>query len=248
MDQTEPVFPPLLNGVQVAATTSAFVAAVRKAVRGEVSAGDLVWSRGDDRMDVAIVLEPDVPAGRAALMLYTVMVALGDCFGALAPPEIGLYYKWPGKILVNSGEVGEARIAMAETRSGEPPTWLVVGVTLRLLPEAGEDEPGLNPDRTNLWEEGCGELTCLQLVESFSRHLLTWINTWEDDGFKPVHETWVARAQAFEGDYALDWNGARLSGRFMTLDEGGNMLLKTDDGTRSLDVMRAVEPAEAVLS
>ena len=48
-------------------------------------------------------------------------------------------------------------------------------------------------DRTALHEEGFGEVETLPLLESFIRHFLAWMNTWQDDGFDQVCAAWIAR-------------------------------------------------------
>ena len=40
------------------------------------------------------------------------MLAFGDAFGAIAPPEVALHFRWPSTLLVNGGIAGAARIAL----------------------------------------------------------------------------------------------------------------------------------------
>lgn len=72
------------------------------------------------------------------------------------------------------------------------PEWLVIGVEVPLA--LMEDEPGRAPDRTTLHQEGCGGIAAAQLIESWSRHILVWINYWLDDGMARLHSEWSARA------------------------------------------------------
>ena len=51
--------------------------------------------------------------------------------------------------------------------------------------------PGETPDVTALYDEGCAEVSPVQLVESWSRHMLTWLNRWQEDGNAPLHGEWM---------------------------------------------------------
>jgi hypothetical protein len=57
-----------------------------------------------------------------------------------------------------------------------------------------------------------------------SRHFLTWLRRWEEDGFRPVHDAWRARAEP-----AMTVGTAG----FVGLDEDGRALLKGPAGTRA---------------
>ena len=46
-------------------------------------------------------------------------------------------------------------------------------------------------DVTALYDEGCAEVGSVQLVESWSRHMLTWLNRWQEDGNGPLHAEWM---------------------------------------------------------
>lgn len=240
MHLPEPTFPPLLTGHPVKRPARPFAEAVDGARRGALGAGDMVWSRNASRLDCAIVLEPEVRRERALEMLYVAMVALGDALGAVAPPEVAVTYRWPQSILVNGGFVGDMPIAMAdETAADGAPAWLVIGAEIVLRDDSRRREPGHAPDRTTLYEEGCGEVTRTSLIESFCRHFLAWVHTWEEDGFAPAHRIWLGRAHDREAEVTIDCAGERLTGTFVGLDESGNLLLRTSAGVELVATERA---------
>lgn len=242
MSLPDPVFPPLLTGHAVTAPDRAFETAVAGAARGSLGAADLVWARDTSRLDCALVLEPDVDRARAAEMVFVAMVAFGDSFGAIAPPEIGLTYRWPMALCVNGARAGHVRAAMsAQDDADGHPHWMVVGLTLDIRRNHRDGEPGDAPDRTDLVEEGCAELTRTDLLESYARHLLTWIHTWQTDGFRPVHDLLLFRAEGYREPVRLEHAGEVQEGRFIGLDDRGNLLLETGEGTRMLDTLAAIE-------
>ncbi|MGD9868581.1 MAG: biotin/lipoate--protein ligase family protein [Hyphomicrobiales bacterium] len=225
----DPIFPPLLKGHPVESDQDAFETACGGAVSGRLGAGDVVWSRNPYTLDLAIVLEPDVPAATAVQMMPLLMVAVGDSIGALTPPQVGQTFTWPDIVRINGGEAGVVRGALPKDASPDTaPAWLVVGFGMRHMRGPKDPEPGEVPDITWLGEEGGGELTRTDMIESFCRHFLTWLNHWDDEGFKPVHESWTYRAEERGGDITVESGGESVTGAFVGLDDGGNLLVRRD--------------------
>jgi biotin-(acetyl-CoA carboxylase) ligase len=244
MQMPDPTFPPLLSGHAVKGKAAAFATACERAARGELGAGDVVWSRNAARVEAAIILEPEVGLETAAQMLPLCMVALGDCLGSLCPPQVAVTFLWPDVICLNGATAGKLRAAAAPAGEDGVPPWMVIGLELRHQREAGDPEPGETPGVTWLSEEGGGELTRTQIIESYCRHFLAWVNIWSDDGFKPVYDSWLYRAENAEGEVELTHAGERVSGTFLGLDEGGNLLVKDGEGrTRALYLAEVFEPA-----
>jgi hypothetical protein len=69
-------------------------------------AGEVFWSQAVDRLDLAVVLEPEVDEACALQVHFVLMVACGDAVGAIGPPELALQYRWPTAILANGAQVG----------------------------------------------------------------------------------------------------------------------------------------------
>lgn len=232
-DLAAPLLPPLITGHPVAASEDAVAAALAAVKAQTAGAGDLYWSEAVNRLDLALVLEPEVPAGRALQVHIAVMVALGDALGALGPPEAAVHYRWPSTVLINGAEAGWVHTALSGALNDEDvPAYMVTSVMLNIHP-AVTGEPGLTPGTTSLWDEGFSDSDRTRLIESLARHILTWIDTWETDGFGPVHEMWCGRAEGRDTD-------APGKGGFVGLDEDGNLLVREKDATAArllIDVM-----------
>jgi len=246
MHLPDPTFPPLLNGHDVPGTESAFAVACARASSRELGAGDIVWSRHASRIDIAIIMEPEVSLETAVQMLPLSMVAIGDCLGALTPPQVGQTFSWPGTIRVNGGLAGVMKAAAGGKRdAGSVPGWMVVGLWLRHLREDSDPEPGDVPDQTWLSEEGCEDLTRSEIIESYSRHFLTWLNSWNEDGFKSVHASWLYRAHENEEEISFELGGKSLTGVMSGLDDNGNLLYRDGDTTKSALLIDAFEFPES---
>ena len=221
----EPVFPPLLNGIAVEPGTDTVRVAIAAVMAGQAGAGDLYWSQSEDRLNMAIVLEPDVPLSRAAQVRHVLAVAFGDAFGAISPPEISIHYRWPGDLLVNGARAGAITLDLpAGLAADEVPAWMVLGLDVAITLDLSVENPGELPDSTTLHEEGAGEVTRTLLIESVSRHFLTWIDGWMNEGFKGVHENWLGRAAGSDEDITVSHAGTAVSGRVTGMDEDGNLL------------------------
>ncbi len=227
----DPQFPPLLNGVKVKGHPRPFDLALRDAKAKKASSGDFYWSPSERFLECALVLEPETHTTRSTHMLFAAMVAFGDSFGALGPPEVGVFYRWPHQFIINEAKIGSARIALPEgVGDDEVPDWLVAGIKIVLKGKDSDLNPGENMGQTNLLEEGIGDLTQRDLLESFSRHFLVWIHTWNDEGFKPVHENWLGRAEGHNEELTIKQGTKSYAGKYTGLDDDGNLLLKTPQG------------------
>lgn len=234
-----PSLPPLFRGE--ATGGDAFAVAVARG-RAGADPGLIVHRVRPDHLSAAIVLAPEVPLAAAMAMVFAAANGFADAFGALAPSEVAAQFDWPGGLRINGGRCGGFRAA-ASTRDPEAePDWLVIGLDLRFFAEAGH-EPGETPGETTLWEEGCGEIEPLRLLESWSRHMLVWIHHWLDEGMARLHENWRGRAFALGRDVMVTVAGERISGHFVGVDELGGMLLRQGGATRLLPLTLMLEEA-----
>ncbi|MGI9482604.1 MAG: biotin/lipoate--protein ligase family protein [Hyphomicrobiales bacterium] len=245
MHLPDPTFPPLLSGHAVKAPERAFESACAAAGFGDAGAGDVFWARDTAQMDWAIVLEPEVSAAQAQQMLILGQAAFADAFGAVAPPEVGVHFRWPGTVLINGAKAGIARICMGSDLEDGCPAWMVIGLSINIRRKGGTDEPGDVPDETDLMEEGCGDVDRTQLVESLSRHFMNRVHEWHEDGFRPAHETWTSKAENAGEEVELNWSGEKRAGTLLTIDDEGNLILKNDTQTIALALDEYVEHPEA---
>lgn len=243
MHQADPTFPPLLSGTGVEGDPGPFERACADAASSAAGAGAVYWDRSTSDLRFAVVLEPEVQTPQAMQMLFALMVAFGDAFGAIGPPEVGMFYRWPYGLVVNDALIGRMRTGLpAAAGRGDVPDWLVVGMDVGLKRTEHEIEPGHDLAHTTLEDEGCGDLTRTELIESICRHFLVWVHTWNEDGFKPVHDAWAVRAEGRENEVSVEHGGAQHTGRFLGIDDEGNMLLKPEDGSAlALSLLDVVE-------
>ncbi len=228
-----PQFPPLLSGRVVPKNTDPFDKAVSQAIAG-VDSGTIFYSEAGDTLRAALVLAPETPLEEAIQAVYVAQIGLAESLGALAPPEVPVFFQWPNRIKVNGAVCGGVRYAADVSDPKAPPSWLVIGIDVPFIPVS--DEPGNNPNETCLLEEGCSEVEPMALLESWAKHTLLWLTYFMDSGFERVHNEWRPRC---------DTLGKMIDqprpGVFVGLDEKGRMLLRQDVMTETVSLIEFAE-------
>ncbi len=235
-----PSFPPLITGEALAAGDP-FTKAVTRATLG-CDSGLLIHQVTADRVAGAIVFAPEVALERALAVLPACALGLQNALGALVPPEVAVGLGWDGTLFVNGAAAGRLRVAASAREPQAVPDWLVVGMEVALIP-AADQEGGRDVTRTSLIEEGCGDLSPIRLLESWSRHLLVWLNRLEDEGTGPLIEEW--RGLSHEPDEALSLRigGQVVTGRHAGLGEDFTLLLRQGENTRAIALDQLLEEA-----
>jgi hypothetical protein len=163
-------------------------------------AGTLVWVRAWSRIEAAVVLEPEQPLAAARPALLAAMAAFADAAGALGPPEMPIQFDWPAAIRVNGGLVGRGRIAAPPDCPEEAvPDWLVVGIEAAFAAPF-DAEPGRDPGRTTLFEEGFNETTPAEITAAWARHLMAILADWQARGLRAVTDRYLPRLDPALGE------------------------------------------------
>jgi len=189
--------PPPFRLITLREVGDAFAHAV--SVAADEGAGTLVHVGRFDLAEFAVVLEPEEPLQTARRVLYAGLAALADALAVHAPPEKPISFDWPDAVRVDGGLVGGVRLAWpqgADERA--PPDWLVLGAMIRTV-SLGDEETGVRPLSSALEEEGFGDLSSGALVESFARHLMVAIDSWQEQGFGEVAKSYLARLSLEKG-------------------------------------------------
>jgi len=218
---SELMLPPPFSAVRLREVGDAFEHAI--SIAAEQGAGTLVHVGRFDLAEFAVVLEPDEPLLKARRVFYAGMAALADALATHAQPETSIVIDWPGSIFVNHGLVGGGRLAWPQNASEtETPPWLVFGGMIRTVSMTNA-EPGLNPLITALEEEGFTDVMSSHVVESFARHLMAALDSWQESGFATVARSYLERLPHDRGlRRDIDDNGdllIRRSGKFDVVRE-----------------------------
>jgi biotin-(acetyl-CoA carboxylase) ligase len=200
--------PPPFRAVSLREAGDAFAHATH--IAAQSGAGTIVYVGRFDLAEFAVVLEPDEPLRTARRALYAGLAAVADALAVHAPPEKPIHFDWPDAIRIDGGLTGGGRLAWpAHADEETPPDWLVFGAMIRTV-AMGEQEAGLFPLASALNQEGF-DLGSDRLVESFTRHLMVAIDTWQQDGFAEVAKNYLSRLAPEKGTHRdIDENGDLL--------------------------------------
>jgi biotin-(acetyl-CoA carboxylase) ligase len=232
---TAPSFPPLFDGQAVTGQIDPFEKAQAEALKG-CDAGLVVYNLSADILQGAIVFAPDIPLADAMAMLPLCGVGFQNALGALAPPEVAVHLDWDGGLRVNGALCGALRVAASDCDPDAVPDWLIVGLTLQILPES--DDPGHMPDRTALYAEGCADVDAAVLIEAWVKHTLVGINSWSEEGVAGLHRDWRGLAHGIGDPIEI----AGQSGTFLGVDEQFSMLVRNAETTHLIPLTHLLEP------
>ncbi len=225
--------PPLYTGIVLGSGDGDARSRARELAAQGADAGTLVWHPDAARVDCAVVLRPDEPGRQVLPVLLVASLALSDAIGSAGPPAIASDLVWPAGVRVNGGRVGGVAVDLDSAELQDTPDWGVVAAFLLISAET-DREGGERPDVTCLEAEGFAGVGARELIEAFARHLLVWMDRWEDQGLAPIARHWFHRATARTSETELLLGGEPVTGSIEKLDEAGDLLLQTGDGPRQL--------------
>ncbi|AMN52042.1 MULTISPECIES: biotin/lipoate--protein ligase family protein [Stappiaceae] len=231
---SEVQFPPLFQGEALTGQADPFERALALAITG-TDPGTVIYNLGGERLRAALIFAPEVPLEEAMAILPVCGLGFQAALGTLAPPEVAVHLEWDGRIRVNGAVCGRMRVKASTQDPEATPDWLILGLELSMT--SRKSNPGKDPDRTWLSEEGCGEITPDQLLECWVRHSLYWLNRWLDDGPRPVHSDWRGLVPTLGETVEVDGT----SGTFVGVDENFGMLLRTGEDTTLIPLSSRLE-------
>ena len=234
--------PPVYEPVLLATADDAFAEARQRALE-DAPEGTLVWVAHPERpvgqsgapwhrpgggLHVALVLRPEFPLQRAGELGPLACVALGAAVAELAEPMTVLGYRWPNDLWLGSGKMAGVRLETGHEGDAEP--WLVLGLNANVgaTPEADLS--------ASLAEQGHSPAGPGDLLESFCRHFLEWINLWADQGFAPVHRAFVRRLQGLGEPVHLTLAGESVEGTAEAVAGDGSLEVAGPRGRRAVSL------------
>ncbi len=234
--------PPAYEPIVLESADDARAEAVRRARHGSPE-GTLVWVRSPTaprgRLDrpwlagsggalhAAVILRPTLPAAESAELAVAAALAIARAIADVVEPATELHYRWPNDLLLDSGKA--AGIWLEGAGTAESLDWLVIGwaVNTNDPPEA------LGFDAAGVAREGrAGSVEREALLQAIARHLLAWIERWDDGEFAPLRSSWRGRLKLGEPLHLTLPDGSALDGSAEDIDEAGALTLHTDAGPR----------------
>ncbi|WP_371036644.1 biotin--[acetyl-CoA-carboxylase] ligase [Rhodosalinus sp. FB01] len=186
------------------------------------------WADPPGNFAATLVLREDDPR-RAALRSFVAALALYDTVAVLGARPEGLGLKWPNDVLLNGGKL--AGILLESLPGGA--LAIGVGVNLRHAPEPERLEQGSLRPVALLHETGAAVPP-----EAFLDHLASAFDMREGQlatfGFAPIRTAWLDRAARIGQPLTARIGPREVRGTFETVDEAGNLILRTPRGREAV--------------
>jgi len=212
----------------------------RRQARDGAAEGALIWARqqtaGRGRrgrsfvsppgnLYLSILLRPERSAAAAAQLGFAAALAIADAVAPQLPPGVRLGLKWPNDVLLDGRKL--SGILLESQASDGRLDWLVLGmgVNVASFPE------GLDYPATSLSAVGAS-VTVEALLAALAGRFEAWYEGWHREGFQPLRQAWLQRAQGLGEPIRVRLATGESSGRFAGLDEEGALLLDDASGRR----------------
>lgn len=185
------------------------------------------WVSPPGNLYASLILRPDTGAGTAAQLGFVAALALGDAISSQLP-KLEPRYKWPNDVLVAGAKLAGILLESSAAPGGAV-DWLVIGMGVNVT----SHPPGTAYPATSLAAHGA--VPALEaLLERIAAALQSWEARWRRDGFGPVRQAWLGRAEGLGGPIGVRLEGESLTGRFVDLDGDGALLIETEAGRRRI--------------
>ena len=191
------------------------------------------WANPEGNFAATLVMRPSETPDRVALRSFVAALALHDALAAVTGRAEAFTLKWPNDVLLNGGKLAGILLESAGAGGRLSHFAIGIGVNLANAPEAGEVETGALRPVCLRGETGMAVAPAAfldLLAPAYARLEAQFVAF----GFAPIREAWLARAARL-GEVITARTGREThEGTFQTVDEAGNLVLRTAQGRSAI--------------
>jgi len=185
------------------------------------------WDGGEENLTATLLLTLDKPPLEMAQLAFVAGLAAWTAITAYVPAGV-VTLKWPNDILVGGRKLCGMLIESGPAATGG--TWAAVGIGLNLAtyPEAVERPATSVADHLSGAMPGVPspDQALAVLAETFD----VTLGLWQSQGFEPIREAWLARAEGLGGPCTVRLERETVAGVAEGLDADGALLLRLPGG------------------
>ena len=175
---------------------------------------------------LSVILRPAIPPHDAAQITLLAGVAVAEAISAVCPERVGI--KWPNDLLVGGrkvcGILTESRTATGGIDS------VIVGIGMNVNMERADFDPEHRETATSLREETGRDHSREDLLFLLCERFESWYKIFLRDGFAPVREGWLARAEMTGKRLRVLFCDEVQEGVFAGIDRDGALLIADEQG------------------
>ena len=191
------------------------------------------WVMPEGNFAATLLMHPDGPADRVALRSFVAALSLFDALVAVTGRAESFALKWPNDVLLHGGKLAGILLESAGSAGKAQHLMIGIGVNLRAAPGAEQVEPGSVRPVSLLSETGA-DVSQDEFLDQLARAYAHWEDRFVTYGFEPIRQAWLARAARLGEVITARTGTAETIGTFETVDETGNLVLKTRDGRQAI--------------
>ncbi|MDJ0822400.1 MAG: biotin--[acetyl-CoA-carboxylase] ligase [Paracoccaceae bacterium] len=188
-----------------------------------------VWHQPAGQFSATLVLRPVEPPEVVALRSFVAALALRETCVALTGAGARFALKWPNDVLLNGGKVAGILLESFIGPEGARHLAIGVGVNLIAAPAQNEVEPGAVRPVSLQGETGV-EVTPEAFLETLAQSYARLETQFCAFGFAPIRTEWLRHAAKLGEAITARTGNATHQGVFETVDDQGNLVLKTPKG------------------
>ncbi len=185
------------------------------------------WYSPPGNLYCSALLRPDMAPAQGGLYSFVAAVALADAIAECAPMAAPhLTCKWPNDLRIAGAKVSGILLESGARADGGIDHLIIgTGVNVRFTPP-GADE---RYPATCLADHGQPDLATA--TAAYLRHLAAWCARFAEQGFAPVRQAWLARAEGLGQEIVVRLGQEELHGRFLAFAADGALCLGLRDGS-----------------
>ncbi|TDL84230.1 biotin--[acetyl-CoA-carboxylase] ligase [Palleronia sediminis] len=183
------------------------------------------WAMPPGSFAATLMMRPTGTAGWAALRSFMAANALFETLTHyVARGRLSL--KWPNDVLLDGGKLAGI---LLETRGGAGGVdWLAIGIGVNLGTAPEMRDAAFSPVALDPAPDPRA------VLDRLAGYYATQESILERLGFEPIREKWLRHAARLGEIVTARTPRGEITGRFVTLDEGGRLVLDTAHGERRI--------------
>lgn len=182
------------------------------------------WTSEPGNVFATLLIAPERSAADAARLSFAAALSVYDVAKG-ACPDADVTLKWPNDVLIGAAKCSGILLESGGELNGVLP-WLAVGIGINLT-----HAPEGTPYPATAFGRHGATLTAVEAMTHLAAAWAHWFEIWRAQGFAPLREAWLARAQGLGEPITARLADDSLNGTFEGLDAEGCLQLRLADGT-----------------
>lgn len=205
---------------------------------GQSLDGELIWadeqSKGRGRQSRTwitcpgnfmgtIVLNPKVPASKAAEISFVTALAVGETVKLFIPNTYQIHYKWPNDVLVEGKKIAGILLEAVNLPTQASP-WISIGIGINV--QSHPENVFFKSTCINKFAKK--DLNLLDIQSRLCALFEKYLNIWRQEGFSPIRKFWLKSAANLGKRINVISGENTITGKFIEIDSQGRLILEDE--------------------